>query len=328
VRVPLLVFVIASCSGTTPKTHEPSKKSGMVVTCAQIEEDQRTPVRSGQSIWPAKEARGFPAPIGRCFAGARIAWAVVLEGAKFDKAGLVRGRWSLLHVDGDGHRAKIAPTIPYTSQEIENDANAPNLDAALSIDEPVLFDFDGDGDEEVFVRVAWKKGSLEVASRGRIYTFKDSEIRAYDRARTINVENLRDVDADGRPDLLTFGPYEGTSRRATVCDGAPYRVHGVTLIAHSVSDGSFRLDDAVALAFAKKACPLASSEVSVKGDAFATVERISCARLSGVSEKAIVDDLEANCSSVPTTGCATASSCDDPALWKAWAKLPPPLSWK
>jgi hypothetical protein len=300
----------------------------MTAVCAQIEADQQTPVRRGQSIWPKKEERGFPQALGRCFADKRSAWAVVLEGAKFDKAGLVRGRWSLLHLDRDGHRSKIAPTIPYTQQEIELDATAPNLDAALSIDPPLLYDFDGDEDAEILLRVSWRSGAVEVASRGRLYTFKDGEIRPYAPARGFNVETLHDVDADGRPDLLTHGPYEGSSRRASSCGGAPYRVHGVMLVAHALSNGTFSQDDAVAMDAAKRACPNPPSEVLVKGDGAATVARISCARLSGVSEQAIAIELEAGCSQVVTSPCGPLSPCDDAPLWKAWAKLPPPLSWK
>jgi len=116
------------------------------------------------------------------------------------------------------------------------------------------------------------------------------------------VIGLRDVDGDGRSDLLTPGPFEAMVPNV---HGTPVRDHGPLLLAHATADGGYSMNDHVAVAHARRLCPKRPQSltlpldpkekgVTVPAVPFYLTERraegftrVVCARLWGVPRSAL-----------------------------------------
>jgi hypothetical protein len=203
-----------------------------------------------------------------------------------------------------------------------------NLDLTrTTIEGPVFFDFDGDGDEEMFLRVAEVVDGIERRSAGRIWTFRrigpGAGIDRYAPARDIDVETLRDVDADGRPDAITYAPYVFAAGEWG-CGLRVFRAHGPPFVAHALADGTFTRDDAVARAEARRACPSKPTTIvaTVEGvvDPQQTANDIACARMLGATIDEVVDAIDISCGHE----CGAARRCVDPSVWRRFAALDPP----
>jgi hypothetical protein len=217
----------------------------------------------------------------------------------------------------------------------------------MTWNEPLLFDFDGDGEDEFIVT-----GQAHV-SEGSDYAFgqvwavaqKGSPARAiveYDLRGTFHVfYAVVDFDGDGRPDLVTHRPYEGPSTRNS-CSSNPRTDYGPPLLAHSLRDGTFSSDDAVARSFARRACPfkptslLDAPTAAHRSDDHA-LDNVVCARLWGVSEPDVLKSIKAECGlPAPRGACVEAGpelikeqgappKCADADAMQRWAKIPAPL---
>ena len=114
-----------------------------------------------------------------------------------------------------------------------------------------FFDFDGDGEDEAVIG-RWT--SIFV------YTFKRGRIAPYAPASGFTIDEVKDIDGDGRPDLLLrpFGDAPTT----------------LQLYAHSLPDGAFTVHAAVAVQHAPAVCP-----------------RDAPVPLGGVSDEVLANDL-------------------------------------
>ncbi len=121
-------------------------------------------------------------------------------------------------------------------------------------------DYDGDGQLEVIVRDA---GHFEID------TLTDRGAVPYAPARGIDFEDVCDVDADGRFDLMTRGPY-----------GSIPEVPAM-FVAHARADGTFSDRDDVALQALRVTC----SDATTSSDDLA--RDLVCARLHGISAQAL-----------------------------------------
>ena len=198
----------------------------------------------------------------------------------------------------------------------------------------MFYDFDGDGEAKAIVVVETtedsESGVEHATRRGRVWTARNG-IQLYAPARTVAVEDVRDVDGDGRPDLITRGPYLAS---ATISCGSQdsYPVTGPALVAHAEAKGTFASGDAVAVEFARRECSRPPRPVMVRekgqagiggGIAFATSARnVACARLWGAATGPLVAAIATACRQ--KTG-ATCHPCDDAALLEQWARTAPPL---
>jgi hypothetical protein len=84
------------------------------------------------------------------------------------------------------------------------------------------------------------------------------------------VEEIRDVDGDGRPDIITHEPYVD-SATINCGSGDGYSVYGPALLVHSLPDGTFSSVDAQAMLFAKRECAVKPSPVILISEYKATL---------------------------------------------------------
>lgn len=141
-----------------------------------------------------------------------------------------------------------------------------------------FFDFDGNGEDEVFVSTQ----TMATKDEGSIWAYKGGKIVVYEPSASFKIHALDDLDGDGRPDLVldTF--------RTTHDDENGIRSAATTLraLAHSLPDGSFSTKDAVAAGYVQKECPAAPKFEA--GGVVTDGDTIACALFWGATAK----DLE------------------------------------
>ncbi|WP_394823764.1 FG-GAP repeat domain-containing protein [Pendulispora albinea] len=207
-------------------------------------------------------------------------WAMVPSGVRpKDASAEIEVLWDVVYVSAKGERMAL-PQPPFVS----------SVDRSLDLEQPTVFDFDGDGQDEVLLTgSSWVRDGAS-SPYGRMWTLKGGKkIEPYARAPEFG--SVEDIDDDGRPDLLTNGPYVlEASPTLAACGVTERRIAGPLLVLHSLPDGSFAAADDHAMAYAKKACPARPKSIltSASGDAAApgadSVDTVACARLWGMSE--------------------------------------------
>jgi hypothetical protein len=288
--------------------------------CETFEAEQRTFVES------VRVATNGAAPtslaldaLGRCWPTSRGAWAISVD--KPIPPGGHLGRWSIVHLDVDGARTAIGPTLYVDHPPKRED----NLDLQrTTLEGPLFFDFDGDGEVEMFLRVAEVPDGIERRSAGRIWSFhRIRGVERYAPARDLDVETLRDVDADGRPDVITYAPYSFPAGEAP-CGFRAFRAHGPAFVAHALADGTFSRDDAIARAEALRACPSKPSTLvaTVDGveDPQQTANDVACARMHGATIEEVDAAIDVGCGAQ----CGPLRRCVDASVWKRFAACDPP----
>ncbi len=197
--------------------------------------------------------------------------------------------WRLVHIDRAWARASIAnPLLADDGEELKTSDFL-----SFGLDPPVLFDFDGDGEMEIFLRVRGHYHEGKSWSASRIFTVKKGAIEEYAPAKGIAIEEMRDVDGDGRPDLLGYGAFD--TILSGCCSGFEHRVTGPLLVIHTRPDGTFARDDEVtrgdrATKCASHAGPIVDKNAEWSEDEIAV--RIACARLGGSDGRAILKQLD------------------------------------
>ena len=259
------------------------------------------------------------------------AWALSLQALWRESSDVgVVGRWVISHLSRDGRHAEVAPALP-DGQAGEIAATADNFldvigNAHLRIEPPQLYDYDHDGEPEIIVQLTGHIHEGGDWRRGRVWTFHDGVVALYPPAANINVRDVQDVDHDGRPDLLTVGPFADTAESP----GSPYELTGPRLVAHARPDGRFAMDDEVARAAAQKVCPELPKNLVVKLrdlslgeviDCQATATNVACSRLWGATPVALRARIERE---YPRTEAANLS-CDKDALLRLASRAPVPL---
>src|SRR5690606_32986696 len=139
----------------------------------------------------------------------------------------------------------------------------PHYPAPLS---PAMFDFDGDGEPELW---AGSSDKFE-PDEGALYTFKNNRVERYPLPSVGN-RRLQDVDDDGRPDVIwttVFGEEPD-------CGDSAGTVQTPGFVAHSLPDGSFSLTDPSARHFAAQWC-------TAPPERLLDVSDIVCGRLYGL----------------------------------------------
>jgi hypothetical protein len=169
----------------------------------------------------------------------------------------------VVHVAADGSEQVIVPPGPGGVRK----GHAYNVYKAAPVYVIALFDWDGDGEDEIVIG-RWTSVF--------VWTFKRGHIVAYPPASSLAVEEVSDVDGDGRPDLLVrpFGD-------------APTALQ---FVAHSLPDGTFTLHDAVAVKQAQTVCP-ADPQITLNSDEESLANDIACALVWGRDPKALGKEL-------------------------------------
>jgi hypothetical protein len=202
-------------------------------------------------------------------------------------------RWTLTHYSTDGQRQALAP------MRVEELAGGDFLGPG----QVVAFDFDGDGLEEFWVESTLTCGR-EPAQK--VYTFRAGRMIPYPVPGDPRVDEIHDVDQDGRPDLFTRSPLEvdevPCSFGDILCAG-----YGFTRVLHSLPDGTFSVDDATVRGQLDEICsehppeqPLVvrRADAPAEVDGEKTADAIACARLRGMPSERIASELKARCPSI------------------------------
>jgi hypothetical protein len=267
----------------------------------------------------------IPPIIGLCFEDQSGAFVVTLAQAALQEWPQIHARWALTHVDPDEKQSRIIPT------EKEDDASSaesynwlagyPGLKSAdvkgLSVNGKLV----------VFSHIHGAYHEDQEFSRGRLYTFEGGRIVPYAPAANILVEGLLDADGDGITDLSTYGPFDHVGEWCG--SGFGYRIAGPLLLAHGLPDGTFSMNDAVAVAHAKKECPKSPARIVVKGSEDKPVtnaRNVACLRLWGASVASVEARVERECPTPAEEQNCKPGVCSDNEMLLLWAKKTPPLT--
>ncbi len=139
----------------------------------------------------------------------------------------IAAEWGVYHVGSDGARARL----PLFRGVLEPWLEGPDLPPVLFfstldylLPELVAEDIDGDGTAELFVFAHHERhpdpyedgepgpwGVDELwgprTRRGQLFRFSDGRVSLSDASRGFVLTDVRDVDGDGRRDVLTYGPF-------------------------------------------------------------------------------------------------------------------------
>jgi hypothetical protein len=271
-----------------------------------------------------------PAILGSCAQDGP--WAFLLESARAAPGGpgtwgdLLSVRWSLVHGDAADPARLFLATPTMTSEHRMPDLAAEPANVAhdcydaLTIADPEVFDWDGDGDPEILVRMSVTFHEAGTWTHGRLWTFRDGRVTLYPPARSFSVLALEDVDGDGRPDVWTHGPY--SAKGEWPGSGFDFSLEGPRLLAHSLRDGSFSLDDATATAAVRAQCAAAPGAIvpaEGKDESDAALS-VVCARLRGESAADVRARIERECRAVRQS-----RRCVNAGAWRDLASAVPPL---
>lgn len=191
---------------------------------------------------------------------------------------------------------------------------------ATTLRRPMLFDYDGDGEPELFLVSDHHVHEDASTTHAALFTWKAGAVTVYPGLPP-NVTASEDVDRDGRPDFLYF-PY--SEIRESACSGFGFRWDGPRFVAHALPGGAFSLDDKVAVDLVLRGCPAPPKGKipAARGEACTWCPRQDCnlcpgaatpfevcARVHGASEKEARGVLQRTCQKPRTP----ADECTPPA---------------
>lgn len=260
-----------------------------------------------------------------CYPTPNGAWAIALGDLHAPPARLqngvlatteVKGSMHPVHLDSQGARSQ-GPPHAFTADQTRS----------FRFD-TTLFDYDGDGEPELLLSVESVDGSSLDGATADVLTSR-AGVRPYSPAARYRATHVRDVDRDGRPDLIFTGePVESVAR-----DLSTAVREELQFVAHSLSDGTFSDRDAPATEYARAQCPqppsrIVDTDAAGVVDEFASVKAVHCARLWNVTATEIKEQLARTC--VPPTArdwvkLERSHVCFNLDLMKRWADFVPPL---
>ena len=255
------------------------------------------------------------ATFGRCLPTPRGVWAVVVDEVTAnhteDQGAWVVGRWSVVHATRDGATVRRTQQAEWASHSL------------MRVEAATTHDYDGDGEPELILLRHTDVLEGAEQAQGEVLTLRDGAVAAYAPADGIVADEARDVDGDGRPDLVTSTPYRAEG------DDTPseftYLMEGPALLAHALPDGTFSRDDAVATAFARQQCPRRDPTL---GGGRPDTRSVACARIWGVSAAAAAQVVRSRCASPAENegGSPRRHWCGDTRVLLRWIAARPPLT--
>ncbi len=245
-------------------------------------------------------------------AGEERAWAILRAS---------KGRWAAAYVTPD--RITVGPwERVYWPPDERNLTRFGGGDDELP---QALFDYDGDGVPEFL----HGKRLLDPGSGGTSIIY--GEVWSYRAGRVIHypgtpagIRLVRDVDGDGRPDLL-FSPFRGKlsfNMCDLVFDANAYNEKAL-FAAHSLADGTFSSTDQVAIDHARAWCPQPPDLSAPARTADSLYQRIPCARAWGIEASGLASLISAHCQA-EIARCPS-QQCVDRSALLAWGKVRAPV---
>jgi hypothetical protein len=234
-------------------------------------------------------------------------------------------RWSLDFVPDAGSPSSVFPT---EQTELSDGMNYSTSMSQYTV-KLAAYDYDADGISEMIVSLVGDYHEGEDFAAGRVYTAKTGHVESYAPAAKIVFDEVKDVDQDGRPDLLFHGPFDAVVESCG--SGFGYRVKGPLLVAHAKGDGTFALSDDVAEKQARSECPKKPARIVEKGSEERTevsARNVACSRLWGASPGDLKKRVGAECKLKKPVDQCPPNTCVDGELLDKWTSLEPPLVLK
>jgi hypothetical protein len=273
-----------------------------------------------------------PSVFKRCYRSKKGAWGLSAEFVTYDHdthgspEPSRSGNWYVSHVDPGGALVtNLAVARGKTSNELSM-----GYPEDMKWKEPVLFDFDGDGEDELIVTGTAHVSESSDYAFGQVWAvgqrgFPPWAISEYELRGTFHdFYDSVDFDGDGRPDLVTHGHYVAPSTRPTG-SSSPHTDYGPPLLAHSLADGTFSSSDAVAERYALRSCPRKPASLLDPSSDARSIDQellnVICARIWGASEADVVQRVKRECG-------PPGRRCGDVEGMLRWAKIEPPVRLK
>ena len=198
----------------------------------------------------------LPSHLGECTVTSDGVWALVLEDLDLgdwrdcdscDRSmQIAQARWVVAYAGFNGVRARHMPKffLDRPSRPGMTPSNCCNEGVAeVEAPRPVAFDYNGDGRAELAITVSYRLLSLTNSERetwGRILTVSGDHLDAYGPAKQIGPAEVRDVDRDGRPDLIERDQHETCPPDPCDHECGCYPEDGPDIVWLSNRDGTFR----------------------------------------------------------------------------------------
>jgi hypothetical protein len=255
---------------------------------------ERLARRSEAALAPLKDQldqHGFKLP-ALCAVTQHGTWTFAVERAVFGTGDYTEKTLgvalALVHVDAEGRETSILPMARF-HERLTDERGAvtvnlaqPDYWGATGIDVLTAFDYDGDGDPEVLLAgIAHLEGPD--ASATEAWTFKEGAIVPFAPLARLDIAEAKDLDGDGRPEIVTAGPYDQVEAVSGI--GASYPVAPPFFALHALPGGAFSANDDVARAYTRSKCPRRPAlDLSPLADSYvddAVAERLVCAKVWG-----------------------------------------------
>ncbi len=189
------------------------------------------------------------------------------------------GRVNLVRIDAAGAETAEIPNL-FLFKKDGADAgafykyNQASGRFAIAISDTKFFDWDGDGETEVFVTTRIGSTDAEEQSEGSILAWQGGKIAPFPAAADLPIDAVEDIDADGRPDLILR---TWKTRIADVGRPGTSPATSIRTAAHSLPDGTFSKKDAAAVAYVQKQCPTPPKLEGLAGGTLTDGDVIACA---------------------------------------------------
>lgn len=224
------------------------------------------------------------ADVSRCFPSAKGAWFIEPKEVKRlpKKEDDVEPGWeipyTLAYMTPEGKTVRSA--------HVSGSISRRNVIEVQEVSVQGVYDYDGDGVSEIGLTTEHRYGDEDRTEQTTLYSWKDGDAIEY-KAAPWSFEAMRDVDNDGRPDLLLKGPF--VAEVGCSYDG---EIHFAPMqIAHSLPNGEFSFHDDIAKEVVRLQCGPPPTELMITSgegasrriDERVTMVRITCARMYGIS---------------------------------------------
>jgi hypothetical protein len=330
----------SASAATTPTTVMPVSSAAVAFDACKVLDSDRAPgLARLKEVAESKDPMSHSGSFGE--EGRRIfgectrtksggAWGLGVQDLKEEQHGYSAVAFAI-HVDKTGAKASFA--LPGQSPRTATRSYAAHDSDHVTFNSATAFDFDGDGEDELVIlgQDQTKEGPKDPI--GQIVTFKNGQVSLLTTVGPYPFFRTTDADADGRPDLVTYGPYR--SRIPARCNGQASIAQGPALLLHSKPDGTFSINDDVAMKFAKQACEKPGFTVArddeKRVDDEQTFVNIACARMWGMPIAQANQAVASQCNVLTgEAACKDAAlkSCVYPNEMKAWIGVLPPLAIK
>jgi hypothetical protein len=284
-------------------------------TCARFAEATSASLATIRGELPSSDWE----PPRLCATSVLGTWALVVDGAivgspeglEEDGVGFAL---LLVHVDAHGRKTSVLPMKSFHEHWKAHDAAALTVNltlrpawGAIEIHVLTAYDYDGDGEAEVVLSAsAADEGPDRHATEA--WTFRDGAIVPFRPLAEIEIQDVKDVDGDGRPDILFAGRYAGVEAASAL--GSSYRVAPALFLVHALAGGGFSETDGVARAHARAKCP-SKTPLALDGSGYFTEEdaqSIVCAKLWGAGPREVAAAWNAVC---PEADASDDTKCQD-----------------